>query len=307
MSPLLTIKDFQEVFWAFEAGRCVEVTWVKWPVVRGGTSYRRLMATAQGRSAFAVFNGIVRLVARERTGGMLTLKGTPITAEDINVETNIPVKAVEEGIAILQRPEIGWLVPFREAGKDRPPDGQGTDTGRAANGSLSPVRPPAPAHASGSGSDSASSSSDAGAFGRFWAAWPRHPRKSARRQCQKLWNARGLDAQADAICAAVEKFKRSLDWTKEGGQFIPAPLVWLNQDRWEAADGLKQGSAQVPPQVAENRARARQWLRLGDNERGAFLDYREAHPDCKLEDSQLLAWPVFHDFVAAECLSEVTA
>jgi len=28
--------------------------------------------------------------------------------------------------------------------------------------------------------------------------------------------------------------KKSEAWTKDGGQFIPAPLTWLNQARWEA-------------------------------------------------------------------------
>jgi hypothetical protein len=34
--------------------------------------------------------------------------------------------------------------------------------------------------------------------------------------------------------AAVNAAKRSADWQKDGGAFIPAPLAWLNQERWEA-------------------------------------------------------------------------
>lgn len=71
-------------------------------------------------------------------------------------------------------------------------------------------------------------------FDRFWAAWPAHPRKAAKRQCLAKWQAKGLEVQADAIVAKVEALKTSAAWTKDGGEYIPAPLVWLNQDRWEA-------------------------------------------------------------------------
>ncbi len=36
------------------------------------------------------------------------------------------------------------------------------------------------------------------------------------------------------IVAAVVAAKASDAWTKNLGEFIPAPLVWLNQARWDA-------------------------------------------------------------------------
>jgi hypothetical protein len=39
----------------------------------------------------------------------------------------------------------------------------------------------------------------------------------------------------DAILLAPETFKGSNDWKKDGGAFICAPLVWLNNRRWEDA------------------------------------------------------------------------
>lgn len=73
-----------------------------------------------------------------------------------------------------------------------------------------------------------------GAVGEFWRAWPTHPRKVAFNQCAAKWKKKGLDNIAPRIMAALEAAKRSEDWTKNNGEFIPAPLVWLNQDRWEA-------------------------------------------------------------------------
>jgi hypothetical protein len=34
------------------------------------------------------------------------------------------------------------------------------------------------------------------------------------------------------ILASVELHKKSLQWTKDGNQFIPYPATFLNQERW---------------------------------------------------------------------------
>lgn len=76
-----------------------------------------------------------------------------------------------------------------------------------------------------------------GAFERFWKAWPSHHRKVAKDQCRAKWKAKGCDGIVDAVIASVEAAKLSEDWVKERGSFIPSPLVWLNQSRWEAPPG----------------------------------------------------------------------
>lgn len=78
---------------------------------------------------------------------------------------------------------------------------------------------------------------DPGGFERFWQTWPKSERKQARGQCLKSWRRVGAEKCADAVLAHVEQMKSSESWTKEAGQFVPAPLVYLNQRRWEGADG----------------------------------------------------------------------
>lgn len=75
-----------------------------------------------------------------------------------------------------------------------------------------------------------------GAFLRFWAAWPSSPRKQSRGPCWERWRKADLDQVAEQILAHAEAMKLSMDWRKDGGAFIPAPLVYLNQRRWEGAD-----------------------------------------------------------------------
>lgn len=76
-------------------------------------------------------------------------------------------------------------------------------------------------------------------FAEFWAAWPSHFRKKGRSKCESKWKKAGLDAIADRVIAGVEAWKRSEQWTKDGGQYMPGPLPWLNDEAWEAVDGLE--------------------------------------------------------------------
>ncbi|RUR68669.1 hypothetical protein EJP67_16525 [Variovorax guangxiensis] len=44
---------------------------------------------------------------------------------------------------------------------------------------------------------------------------------------------------ADAIIGHIERMKASRDWTKDGGAYIPAPLVYIRNRRWEGAEDVK--------------------------------------------------------------------
>lgn len=70
-------------------------------------------------------------------------------------------------------------------------------------------------------------------FVKFWAAWPKHFRKQARSKCVTHWRKAKLEPLADRIAETLEHFKRSRDWAKDGGQYIPFPMTWLNRSPWE--------------------------------------------------------------------------
>jgi hypothetical protein len=60
----------------------------------------------------------------------------------------------------------------------------------------------------------------------------------------EAWAKQSAEPVAEQILAHVEAKKLSAGWTKNGGEFIPAPLVYLNQRKWEGAesDSAKQES-----------------------------------------------------------------
>ena len=73
-------------------------------------------------------------------------------------------------------------------------------------------------------------------FDRFWAAWPKSPRKGGKSECLKKWAKHYCETCADQIIKHVEWMKTTDQWRKDNGAYIPAPLVYLNQQRWDGAE-----------------------------------------------------------------------
>lgn len=72
-------------------------------------------------------------------------------------------------------------------------------------------------------------------FAAFWLAWPANGRRQAKGKCFDAWKRASAEKDAQTIIAHVERLKDSEDWRKNGGAYIPAPLTYLNQRRWEGA------------------------------------------------------------------------
>ena len=88
-------------------------------------------------------------------------------------------------------------------------------------------------------------------FDRFWAAWPKSFRKGAKAACLAKWKKNYYETCADQIIKHVEWMKTTDQWRKNEGAFIPAPLVYLNQQRWDGAEipEIKPISAKDPALV----------------------------------------------------------
>jgi hypothetical protein len=84
------------------------------------------------------------------------------------------------------------------------------------------------------------------AFQRFWAVWP-STRRVAKKQAYAEWKRLKVDAALEAqILGAVEAQKRSRQWLKDGGRYIPHPHRWLRDRRFEdVVEGPDFGEATV--------------------------------------------------------------
>ena len=66
-------------------------------------------------------------------------------------------------------------------------------------------------------------------FPEWWQSWPRNPRKGGKQQCINKWARYGCANNATHILAHTLWMTTQDDWLRG---FIPAPLVYLNQQRW---------------------------------------------------------------------------
>lgn len=79
-------------------------------------------------------------------------------------------------------------------------------------------------------------------FERFWAAYPRHDsKKIAKSKFMSIMNkAKNKELLIQEMLASISVSKQSEQWTKNGGQFIPMPSTWLNQERWNDTGIVKE-------------------------------------------------------------------
>jgi len=109
---------------------------------------------------------------------------------------------------------------------------------------------------------------------RFELFWKAYPKKRNKGQAERAFKKAAPDEQLMAvILTAIERAKKSAQWLKEDGQFIPYPATWLNARGWEdeftTQGGINEtdktpkrerrrpvkyirGSAQVGPEDEEN-------------------------------------------------------
>ena len=145
--------------------------------------------------------------------------------------------------------------PYPPAGGARTGDKQ-ADTADYTNGMADPDKSKEPQSQSsenlklktGGGEDEESSSHSTTLiderFETFWAAYPRKIGKSA---VYKAWKRLRPDKELFArIITAVDSAKVTEQWRREAGRFIPNPLTWINQGRWDDDYTPAAGSALDP-------------------------------------------------------------
>lgn len=65
----------------------------------------------------------------------------------------------------------------------------------------------------------------------FEKFWREYPRKVAKQSALKAWDKQ--QPPLEPLLAALRVQKRSREWTKDAGQFVPYPATYLNGRRWE--------------------------------------------------------------------------
>ena len=72
----------------------------------------------------------------------------------------------------------------------------------------------------------------------FDAFWKAYPRKTAKKNAEQAWKK--VSTPLDTILNAIDRQKKTQQWIKDNGAFIPHPATWLNQERWNDQLEFKQ-------------------------------------------------------------------
>ena len=69
---------------------------------------------------------------------------------------------------------------------------------------------------------------------RFEQVWKEYPKKVAKQYARKAWNRIKPDGELfEKMLKALREQKKSEQWQKDDGRFIPNPATWLNGGYWE--------------------------------------------------------------------------
>lgn len=77
----------------------------------------------------------------------------------------------------------------------------------------------------------------------FDAFWRAYPRKTGKGDARNKFAKALTKTTFETIMTALERVKGSAQWQRDGGQYIPHPATWLNQERWDDDPGAAGGSA----------------------------------------------------------------
>lgn len=109
-----------------------------------------------------------------------------------------------------------------------------TDDDPLANGEQSERQPPEVKRKEKKRSKTLAQADAAQCAVSFLKFWTAYPKKRSKGQAWNAWRALNPDEQlVQAILASIEQAKKSDQWRKDAGQFVPYPATWIRAQGWE--------------------------------------------------------------------------
>ena len=233
-----------------------DVRWVKLATATFDDEKIRLIdSMPEADAILIIWVKLIAMAGKCNDGGAIYLReGVPYTLEMLATLLHRPVGTVSMALAVLEEfgmacindagylclpawdkhQNVAGLEKIREQGRER----QRRYRDKKKNGDFTVTLP--------NGEDEEKKvqkkkkSPMPGSFGVFWE---QYPKKKAKGEAEKIWKRLAPDEElVGQIMEGLERAKRSRDWLKDGGQFIPFPTTWLNQKRW-----LDEDDTRVPP------------------------------------------------------------
>lgn len=274
------VKDWNKHFENDRSRAIDQCSWLPIPNKRG-MSLTYILSLEDGRAIFADFILLLQALSKQRTPrhGWLTFdgtgKGAPWSLDVIARACLTTPTRIERLLAVLCSPEVGWILKHEDSttcerdlngskvtpnSQKNPVEGRKEEKERKKEEKDTVADATAVSPAIGKSDQSATRApkgtdkprSPKGdctlpGFDRFWASYPASPRKVNRAECFRKWQRLDLEKITEQVIAGLLRWKASRDWTKDDGAYICAPLVFINQARWESVNGAEQAPAKPLP------------------------------------------------------------
>lgn len=109
----------------------------------------------------------------------------------------------------------------------------------------------------------------------FETFWLEYPKKVGKKIALNSWMKIDQD-NFDAIMTALKAYKKTDQWKKDGGQYIPNPSTWLNQERWNDELTIKKPAISKEPTLPKHACSI-----CGKEFRASQSDYIDNYGKCE--------------------------
>lgn len=97
-------------------------------------------------------------------------------------------------------------------------------------------------------------------FDQFDTFWNSYPRKTGKGKAREAFARKCHLTTIEKMLATLDWQRVSPQWLKNGGEFIPLPATWLNQERW---DDEPTAQSQVSEKNTRSFTAVRNWASRG--------------------------------------------
>lgn len=275
------IKDWDPVFECYRTReRTGPLSWIQIPTKQDALGFRILMSSPEGVKAYGIFIALVQVAAKTPERGTLADEHGAMSCKSLAFRIGCGEAVMREAMEVLTSQEIGWVIddaPAAHPPTTRLPPVDHPRTTEVPFLSVPSLPPEAGAKKPDPPKREAGYSTP---FETFWQAFPRR-RRVDKGECWKIWRSKGLDDKLSSVMSGLEAWKRSKDWTKDGGDFTPEPAKWLRRDRWLNPPEGEGVVAKAPVAKASDSEQAQfkaWWRSLGSDEREAWARARNLTP-----------------------------
>lgn len=213
-----------------------DVKWIKLDVsIFDDDKIKEIRSMENGDSIALLWIFLLCLAGKKNDGGYLYLTPEiPYTDEMISRNSNMPLDIVKEGLEKFEELELieiidditrlsNWskwqavdgLEKIKEQNRERKAKERARKKALQESNKKT-EKEPSPMERR---------------FAAFWAVYPKKVGKGAAEKSFAKYKPD--DELTNRMIKAVQAARRSEQWQKDGGQYIPNPATWLNQKRWE--------------------------------------------------------------------------